>query len=277
MLTRITSLALQWVTQEQGFKLVPRSVHVFPGAAYVDGVRPAADPSLEALLKATKGLVDAARGEMDAKAAEASAAADEDPVNPLLVVNNKEEPKAAPRKGPLIQEMTPESEAPQRGLKRGFLSQTNGSLYGEKGSTEGAAPPLSDPLAFVPEGLRGKCKVVDMREGQPAAPQRAKAAADTPSASSSSTGITIKEVGAGPKPLWSHTTERADGHLVVTITPPAFIKSVADLEDLSIEADGISINYGQYLVRITEGIDSDEASARFVKKTGQLVIKCPLL
>lgn len=235
LLSKVTTLVLQWVAQETGLRVNPKTVQLLPNPP-APIQKKQTMPSYDDLKKAAEDL----------KAVLKEHKTEETSASPFLFEEKETKPQSSK---PLIQEVTAAS-----GLKKGFLAQSKGTLYGAQGSSEGNPPKAADPLSFMPESLRERCKIVDTR-----VPNQVASAPK-----------------AGPKPLWSHEIEEYDSHITVKIYPPPYVMSAADLDDISITRSGISINYDQYVVRLDRDFDSDNASAKFNKKQHVLLVTCPL-
>eukprot|EP00405_Crypthecodinium_cohnii_P019644 CAMPEP_0206475460 /NCGR_PEP_ID=MMETSP0324_2-20121206/34093_1 /ASSEMBLY_ACC=CAM_ASM_000836 /TAXON_ID=2866 /ORGANISM="Crypthecodinium cohnii, Strain Seligo" /LENGTH=414 /DNA_ID=CAMNT_0053950823 /DNA_START=46 /DNA_END=1290 /DNA_ORIENTATION=- len=95
---------------------------------------------------------------------------------------DEEAPKPAPKieeveAEPLIQDLTPGKTKPA--MKKGFLNNTKGSLYGEAGSGEGVLPEnAGDPLGYIPKKLRQTCKIVDCSNPEYQEQEKARKAAE---------------------------------------------------------------------------------------------------
>eukprot|EP00744_Colponema_vietnamica_P015445 GILI01021643.1.p1 GENE.GILI01021643.1~~GILI01021643.1.p1 ORF type:complete len:332 (+),score=23.26 GILI01021643.1:111-998(+) len=237
LLSKITALVMQWVAQETGLRADIKTTK-YHASCPVDIPKKSEGPTYEDLKKAMADLSSVLKEETSQQTP-----------SPFLFEAKEEATKPTC----LIQEVN----APPKGLKKGFLAQSKGSLYGAGGSTEGRPPPPSDPLAFIPEGLRSKCTIVDTREAGEATQSRNKA-------------------NERPKAIWSHEVQDNAGAMVVTIQLPQYILSAADLDDISITQRQININYDQYIVKLNKDFDHESAVAKFNKKQQCLIITCPL-
>lgn len=194
-ISRVSALAMEWVTQETGIQLSQRTVKLLPSVSYKEpvetkkseaadqdsitpqqkkeieeSVRRRANELYEQLLRETGGSAASGSGSHPPSASAPPSApptsSDGVQLPSSFVVSPAtatKETTAAPKR-PMVVEMSVSE--PQRPLiKKGFLNTTKARLYDDKGSTEGILPEgAGDPLGYIPKGLREKCKIIDTRQ-----------------------------------------------------------------------------------------------------------------
>lgn len=190
-LTRVTALALDWVTQETGIQLNKKTVKMLPNCSYKDAptkgtandklnamdnmdpaerkaleesVRKRANDLYEQLLKETSKGTATEAGTAKAYQTDSSVKLPES-----FQLNGGDSKADPPTKKKMVTEM-PTNEPL---LRKGFLDNPKARLYGEGGTTEGVLPEgAGDPLGYMPKSLRDKCKIIDARQEAKPQPQK---------------------------------------------------------------------------------------------------------
>lgn len=151
---KLTVLAVEWICSEWGVHLDLSSCKLvglnermeYKVAADAEAEAHELEEFLTASLNTALEAVEVPRSKLSSNVDSKS-----DGVENLLVTSTKA------KKGSLVREIVLHP-----GIKRGFLVDYKGRLYGEKGSVEGSGK-SPDPLAHIPASLRSRCQVIDTR------------------------------------------------------------------------------------------------------------------
>ncbi|EPY33489.1 hypothetical protein AGDE_08258 [Angomonas deanei] len=250
---RIIALSLDWIKTECGVTLVEKTCR-FIGTQYFGSKTKKAN---EQSVKEAMEMFDKFLKEVKKDQPETEAPIPSD----LKVSANRNE---KPNK-PLVQEL-PQTTT---GIKKGFLNGKQ-SLYGPEGSKEGDGPKY-DPLGHIPESLRNKCKIIDTTKlGEPSnvsvaqksAPQKASPPPPPPQ---------VEKVLPPPKEekskqdwiLQSLTVESK-----IIVVEFCLAEHVAEKPPVDLEATEHTLELNDLVTDLPLPIDSDEVTAKFVKKQG---------
>ena len=167
--------------------------------------------------------------------------------------------------------------APSAGvLKRGFLNGAKAELYPD-GSSEGMHPEgAGDPLGWMPKGLRDRVHMVDQSQAEgmqadaklAAPPPQPPPAASAPSATATSNEAT---------PDAQYVLEEDGDALTLHVALPGVVAMESITFDVSDEACRLRAA-GRFKLdlRWPRAVDSSCASARFKKRTSELVVRAPV-
>ncbi|RNF09186.1 hypothetical protein TraAM80_02331 [Trypanosoma rangeli] len=252
---RLTSLAIEWILQECGIRLNPRSCKLITDKKYFQNGKENFNQILSKIAKAME------KETTTVPANESKGEGFSLPSKLQLDVSRKND-EITP--SPLIKEM------PQgTGIRKGFLNDVR--LYGDGGSSECKQPPL-DPLLHLPEQLRKRCQVIDTRQIR----------SGVTDASAATEPDSIKEK---PKLLPSNVTKGAptqwevqslvcnEREIVVRLRPPPSVTSMKDVELIAL-SDTIEID--ETVVRLPRTIKVENVTAKFLKSSKIMVLTCPL-
>ncbi|RNF26773.1 uncharacterized protein Tco025E_01008 [Trypanosoma conorhini] len=252
---RLTSLAIEWILQECGMRLNPRSCRLIPDKKYFQNGKENVNQLLSKIAKAMEK-------EATTVPADESKAGGISLPSKLQLDGSRKKEEAKP--SPLIKEM------PQgAGIRKGFLHDVR--LYGAGGSSEGKLP-LADPLFHFPEQLRKRCQVIDTRQGGTGVTHGSASAEPGPvKAKSKSVPLNMTE---GSQIQWEvQAVDCSERELVVRLRPPPHVTSMRDVE-LTASPDAIEID--ETVVRLPRRIKVDNVAAKFVKSSKIMVLTCPL-
>ncbi|KAF4656391.1 hypothetical protein FOL47_009016 [Perkinsus chesapeaki] len=176
-------------------------------------------------------------------------------------------------------------------LKKGFLNDTKGALYGESGSTEGILPEnAGDPMGWLPKKLRQSCKIVDTANvaTESALP------ATTLHSEQSEMQKELEEIfnKHSYNSMWSEdkpqaeeqakpeaprdpevTMETVDGKLICTVPVP----EETDVASFDIELSTLAIRIEGKEYPIPARVDETAAKAKFSKKRHVITLTAPLV
>ncbi|CCD12917.1 unnamed protein product [Trypanosoma congolense IL3000] len=254
-ITRLTSLAIDWILQEYGLKLDTRSCRLIHGKTYVDYAGKNAEQIFSEAAKALERGIK--RGENSS---------DSDVVDPLVSKFNMENKcsSAESKHAPLITEMPTGS-----GIRKGFLC--NARLYGCEGSGECNQPP-HDPLLHIPKNIRKRCQVIDTRQSghvlSTVAPPRATPEKD------GKPPITQCPPLAEPDEWKVESLEYGEKSVIIRLLPPP---NVTSMEGINLEATPNSIEIDGTKVRLSRTVAVDNISAKFLKLSNKLLLTCPFV
>jgi hypothetical protein len=259
VIARVVGLALDWVKREAGLVALPASIKVVTDMGYrpprlseASKHRRHINAAMDSVSKMTEEELKAAMEELTGKKGGAPApAADEEEENPIAAkfklptVSSSKPAAAAPAGGPsaskkpLIVELgTTTSPPPEPVMKKGFLNRSDGpGLYGPEGTAEGVLPEnAGDPLGYMPKSLRSKFKVVDARDGTPAAAAlKEKREADEFLRSLEVAGGAQRAVAAAPSPVHTAPVHTAPPPTLSPIPRVTNGVVIEDIEDIAVE------------------------------------------
>ncbi|EKF31494.1 hypothetical protein MOQ_004672 [Trypanosoma cruzi marinkellei] len=252
---RLTNLAIEWILQECGMRINPRSCRLLPDKKYFSSGKDNFYQTLSRIVKAV---------EKGTTTCPVDGSKDEEISLPSELFLNASHMQDEIKSSPLIKEMPVGT-----GIRKGFLNGVR--LYGAGGSGE-CDRPTADPLLHLPENLRNRCQVIDTR-------QVVKGATQVPAATET---VHIKEK---PKPTNSNITKKKtfqwevqsvdcnEREIVVRLHPPPNVMSMKDVE-LTASLDVIEVD--EAVIRLPKAIKVDDVSAKFFKSSRTMVLRCPL-
>ncbi|RHW69194.1 pre-RNA processing PIH1/Nop17 [Trypanosoma brucei equiperdum] len=252
-ITRLTTLAIEWILQECGVRLNARDCKLIKGTKYYSCTK-----------RDVKQMISEMMRSMDThlKNESTKTESESDLLGDKLKVNTNRKDVENSR-SPLVTEMPASS-----GIQKGFLSKAR--LYGDKGSGE-CNESQSDPLLHLPENLRKKCQIVDLRQSSCTPQEPGKAGLI------SKCDEVLKNTPTIPtKPLheWKVTSLSCDETVVVVrLHPPP---GVTSMKSVNLEVTPGTIEIDETVVNLPKSIRVGEVSAKFLKSSSSLILTCPI-
>ncbi|KAG8342777.1 putative pre RNA processing PIH1 Nop17 [Trypanosoma vivax] len=253
--TRLTTLAIDWILQEAGIRLNTRTCRLIPGKKYFESDTYNISQKLSEIAKTIEMGMKGELNEQKDSSVEA--------LESKFRCTNQQI-SSETKRSPLITEVPAST-----GIKKGFLNDAR--LYGADGSSECSKPP-PDPLMHIPEGLRKKCQIVDTRklENGSSLPLKSPLSMSTSNDQPTCAGSLAKPISE-----WSvESLNQVGGEIVIHLKPPNFVKSIKDVD---LEASPECIDINKTTVSLPCRIDVNGVSAKFLKSSMVLVVRCPLL
>lgn len=164
----LTSLAFKNIEQDLKRRLSQSSVTLVKSTFYKDGLGRKGQEPREFLDLPGTGIDDVE--EMRAAQADVKYKSGDQASDSGFTLKTSKDAEPTADGKPLIEECSggagdtfaPPARKKGPAVKKGFLNNTAGKLYGEEGSREGVLPEnAGDPLGYLPKKLRQTCKVVD--------------------------------------------------------------------------------------------------------------------
>ncbi|EEQ98387.1 hypothetical protein Pmar_PMAR013736 [Perkinsus marinus ATCC 50983] len=170
-------------------------------------------------------------------------------------------------------------------LKPGFLKNTKGAIYGERGSTEGVLPEnAGDPMGWLPKKLRQSCKIVDTASTQQNTPaavpqehqkmQKELAEIFDRQSYNSMWAEDVPQKNVEQKEEPQVSMETKNGQLVCTIAPST---THPDPSSLDIELCSQMIRVDGRELPIPATVDETKAKARYSKKRNMITVTAPVV
>lgn len=302
---KLTVLAIQWIQQECGVQLVERSCSLLGlqkkyAAAPASSIQPNAP--LEEVMKAAAAAA-SAFVEKESKSGSTSAAVNGSNLEnggkdsssasfvPSELLLRKEKGDEKETRKPLVQEVNQ-----SKGIKKGFLTEGK-RIYGEEGTQEGTGVP-PDPLAHIPESLRQKCNIIDLREDAPSASPPVKKQ-EIPKQPTVEDAEAKKQVHELMKLRLEESFQEKKLKEKVQVTPPAastqaagwtYVRenvqekmltftfaapeSIISMQNVDLNVTDRAIHLDGLVHPLPKQIDCDTVKAKFLKKKKELVIEC---
>ncbi|KAH9589123.1 PIH1 [Trypanosoma melophagium] len=257
--TRLTTLAIDWILQESGIRLNARYSRLFPDRKYFEN-------SNENIRRIFSEIAKTVEKEIKKEGIQEKNHEESFLPPELQLDDSKNVTKT--KRTPLVTEMPKSS-----GIRKGFLN--NAQLYGSKGSSE-CNLPQPDPLLHLPEKLRNKCQVIDTRQlnSMTTSTERKSSASTSKTPENKGSEITISDVSKEHSRQWTVLSVNcSEKEIVVRLYPPSGVTSMKDV-NLTVTSDTIEVD--NTLVQLPKSIAMDDVSAKFLKSSMTMIVTCPL-